>query len=206
MFRPLAEKNKFDLSIDTNLKDEVTRQIMNTQMKHCIDLLREFDDKVIPTGDPGVDRDRLRFRGQVKQKLYRGLREWKLQELSIDDCLDSLRLEDGRMIDLVRDAEHPERTRFVCWKNDEISYEQAMEVKHERYTPREITAGAFQGVRLPQKAQPYGSLPELIATLMELIQRSVWVPNESARLLAHFVIATWLTDQLSVAPYLAVVG
>src|SRR5438067_1441319 len=179
---------------------------MNPQIKGCIDFLREFDGKVIDHANPEEERDWLRTTGSMKMMLHREAMGWQLHELSADGTLDSQRLNDGRLIDLVRDPEHPERTRFVCWNHGAISYEDRITVNVEWYVSRQVTAGAFQSVRLPAKAEPYGSLPELIGALMELIQRSVWVSNDSARMLAHFVLATWFTDRLAVAPYLAVVG
>ena len=179
---------------------------MNPQIKSCIELLQQFDGKEIQHASPEEERDWLRTTGSLKMMLHRAAMGWQLHELSIDGTLDSRRLEDGRVIDLVRDPEHPECTRFVCWKDGAISYEGRITVDLEWYLPRQVKAGAFQSVPLPVKAEPYGSLPELIAALMEVIQRSVWVANDSARLLAHFVIATWFADRLPVAPYLAVVG
>src|SRR5262249_1823359 len=60
--------------------------------------------------------------------------------------------------------------------------------------------------RLPTTAEPYNSLPDLITAISQLILRCVALSETDARLLAHFVLATWLIDRLPFAPYLALVG
>src|SRR5438874_12121797 len=58
---------------------------------------------------------------------------------------------------------------------------------------------------MPLEAEPYESLADLIIKISQLILRCVALSDTDARLLAHFVLATWLIDRLPIAPYLALV-
>jgi hypothetical protein len=181
----LVEKNKVAPTIDCNTQGDVTPQIMDDQIKSCIAFLSEFG-KGVNTSDPEENLDMLRTSGRAKILLYRAAMEWQLHELSADGRLDSQQLSDGRVIDVVREPEHPESMRFVCWKDGEISHENSISIKFDTYGPRDLTAGAFSNVRLPFTAQPYGSLPELLMGIESLIGRCVSIPGDFVSMLAHF--------------------
>jgi hypothetical protein len=179
---------------------------MDDQTKACIEVLRGFNDGEAKPRSREEDLDIRRALAWAKWHVYQTAMGWQSHELSDDGRLDSQRLSDGRVIDLVRDPEHPESTRFACWKDREVSYDGKITVNFDVYGPRRVTAGAFRSVRLPFRAQPYSSLPEVMRAIAEVIGRCVSISSDYAALLGHFVIATWFADRLPTAPYLAVVG
>ncbi len=201
----MVEKNKYACAIDSSSKGDVTTQIMDNQIKSSIEFLNKFENGVNTT-DREEHVDMLRMSSTARTLLYRAARGWQLHEMSADGRLESQRLSDGRVIDLVRDPEHPESVSFVCWNDGEISHHNSISINFDSYGPREVASGAFKSVRLPFTAQPYGSLAELLTGIESLIGRCVSIPGDFVSMVAHFVIATWFTDRLPVAPYLAVVG
>ena len=64
----------------------------------------------------------------------------------------------------------------------------------------------LRSIRLARGAQSYGSARDLIARLESLISKCVALEEKYVRVLANFVVSTWLVDRLLVAPYLSVVG
>jgi hypothetical protein len=129
--------------------------------------------------------------------------------------LDSGHLPDGCIVDLVLDADDTSKTKFICWQppeNDghkedpQIIYSEILADSGHAYPPPQVDPNLMKSVRMPIEAEPYESLALLISDISTLILRCVAINDTEARLLAHFVLSTWLIDRLPVAPYLALVG
>ena len=137
----------------------------------------------------------------------------KIVEQPHDRYLDSGQLPDGSMVDLVLDIADHSRTKFIRWKPAEkegeapqLAYSEILADRSHAYLPQQVDPSLLRSIRMPFEAEPYQSVTDLVAKISQLILRCVSVTDTDARLLAHFVLSTWLIDRLPVAPYLAVVG
>ncbi|HEX7959728.1 MAG TPA: hypothetical protein VF493_07405 [Terriglobales bacterium] len=137
----------------------------------------------------------------------------KIVEQPRHNYLDSGQLPDGSIADLVLDTEDQCKTKFIVWEPPEneadepkLAYSEILADRGHAYLPEQIDRNLLRSVRMPIEAESYDSLADLITKISQLILRCVSVTDTDARLLAHFVLSTWLTDRLPVAPYLALVG
>jgi hypothetical protein len=116
-------------------------------------------------------------------------------------------------VDLVLDADDESKVKFICFEPPEkegdqpqVAYSEILTSSNHAYLPPEVDPSLLKSVRLPIEAGPYESLNQLISGISQLILGCVALSEADARLLAHFVLSTWLIDRLPVAPYLALVG
>jgi hypothetical protein len=117
----------------------------------------------------------------------------------------SASLPDGTVAELIRDPESPGYTLFACYKDGAISYVDELSTEDEDTLPMPLRR-TLKPLRLPYRAEPAGSLKELVFSITDLIQRCVAISKYQALILAHFVVSTWIVDRLPIAPYVAVVG
>jgi hypothetical protein len=169
---------------------------------------------------------RLRYRNYSDASLFafeeRERRQdlWaKIIEQPHHKYLDSGELTDGSgagaIVDLVLDLNDESKTKFICYGPSEseghkeapqISYSEILADSSRAYLPQQVDSNLLKSIRMPVEAEPYESLDQLISDISQLILRCVALSETDARLLAHFVLSTWLIDRLPVAPYLALVG
>jgi hypothetical protein len=169
---------------------------------------------------------RLRYRNYSDASLFafeeRERRQdlWaKIIEQPHHKYLDSGELTDGSgagaIVDLVLDLNDDSKTKFICYGPSEseahkeapqISYSEILADSSRAYLPQQVDSNLLKSIRMPVEAEPYESLDQLISDISQLILRCVALSETDARLLAHFVLSTWLIDRLPVAPYLALVG
>jgi hypothetical protein len=163
---------------------------------------------------------RLRYRNYSDASLFafeeRERRQdlWaKIIEQPHHKYLDSGHLPDGSIVDLILDANDESKTKFICYQppqekdgEPQIAYSEILASSGHAYLPPQFDPNLLRSIRIPVEAEPYESLAQLISEISKLILRCVALSETDARLLAHFVLATWLIDRLPVAPYLALVG
>jgi hypothetical protein len=167
---------------------------------------------------------RLRFKAYSNASLYaferreRRAELWhKIVEQPHEKYLDSGHLPDGSnaIVDLVLDPADESKVKFICYEPAEneghkeapqIAYSEILADSGHAYLPQQVDPNLLTSIRMPRQAEPYESLQQLISAISTLILRCVALSETDARLLAHFVLSTWLTDRLPVAPYLALVG
>ena len=121
------------------------------------------------------------------------------------DYAHSVTFPDGTVAELIRDPESPGHTLFACYKDGAISYTDELSTADEDILPTPLR-GTLKRLRLAHRAEPPGSLKALVFSISDLIQRCVSLSNSQAFILAHFVVSTWITQRLPIAPYVAVVG
>jgi len=91
-------------------------------------------------------------------------------------------------------------------ESPQIDYCGLLTDSNHAYLPLQFDRNLLESTRIPSEAEPYESLTDLLTKISQLILRCVSITDTDARLLAHFVLSTWLIDRLPVAPYLALVG
>jgi hypothetical protein len=165
---------------------------------------------------------RMRYRAYSDASLFafesreRRAELWhKIVEQPNEKYLDSGELPNGCIVDLVLDAADHAKTKFICYQPPEnegpkedpqLIYSEILADSGHAYLPPQVDPNLLRSIRMPIEAEPYSSLNELITSIATLILRCVALSETDSRLLAHFVLATWLIDRLPVAPYLALVG
>jgi hypothetical protein len=113
----------------------------------------------------------------------------------------------GTFVELIESSTQPHRTQFAVYESGEVRYENALDYGGLTYLPTELGDNPIlQTVRLPSRAQPYDSEGSLLQKIWDLIARCVRMEERELLFVTHFVLCTWVTDRLRLAPYLAVIG
>jgi hypothetical protein len=190
--------------------------------------IKELDQQIAAQKARLTEQERLLHAARMRYRAYsdaslfafesreRRAELWhKIVEQPNEKYLDSGELPNGCIVDLVLDAADHAKTKFICWQPSEseghkedpqIIYSEILADSGHAYLPPQVDPNLLRSIRMPIEAEPYSSLNELITSIATLILRCVALSETDARLLAHFVLATWLIDRLPVAPYLALVG
>jgi hypothetical protein len=153
---------------------------------------------------------RLRFKAYSNASLYaferreRRAELWhKIVEQPHEKYLDSGHLPDGSsaIVDLVLDPADESKVKFICYEPAEneghkeapqIAYSEILADSRHAYLPPQVDPNLLTSIRMPIQAEPYESLQQLISGISTLILRCVPLSETDARLLAHFVLSTWL--------------
>jgi hypothetical protein len=113
-------------------------------------------------------------------------------------------LENG-VVDLVQHRD-PERTLFAFWENGAVTYLEKLENAGRVLVPIPRWSKTLRQVRLPRAAKPYGSILDLALTILNFLKRYVSLTEDHLYVVTHFVLSTWVSDCLPVAPYISLVG
>ena len=120
--------------------------------------------------------------------------------------IDFAELDDGTLVETIEDPNNAANSIFAVYKNGIVQY--AATVVHEDRVlvpvPRE--QWIFKHVCLPRGAQACSSPAELLGGIAALILACIDIGLDAASLIAAFVISTWFSEKVPVAPYLAPVG
>jgi len=120
--------------------------------------------------------------------------------------VDFAELEDGTLLEMIEDPNNPAKSLFAVYKNGGVHYAAAFEHGDSMLVPVPRDQGIFKYVRLSRGAQSCTSSRALLRGITSLILACVDTNLLDASLIAAFVISTWFVEDLSVAPYLALVG
>ena len=120
--------------------------------------------------------------------------------------VDFAELEDGTLVETIEDPNNAAKSLFAIYKNGSVRYAPAVERGDRILVPVPRDQGIFRYVSLPRGAQPCASPRALFRGIASLILACVDTGLLDAALIAAFVISTWFVEDLSVAPYLALVG
>ena len=120
--------------------------------------------------------------------------------------VDFRELDDGSLVELVEDPEDPTRTRLAVWKDGEVQYRNQLKYGNQILLPRQRTGEILPYLRLPQAALPYASVPALLEEIAGFLSSSVVLPQGYDKILASFVLSTWLGDRFLTAPYVSLLG
>ena len=120
--------------------------------------------------------------------------------------VDFAQLTDGTLVELIEHPEDADRTALVVWKDGTAKIRESVEDCRCVLVPAPRDELLLRHIKLPRGVEPYGSAPQLRSDVEALLRRCVDLSPNYCRLLAGFVLATWLIDRLSIAPYLLLVG
>lgn len=119
-------------------------------------------------------------------------------------------LDDGSLVDIIEDPSDRTRTLLAVYKNGEkggrVECVERLKVPGKILMPIKRHDEALQHVRLPTGVAEYGSACALFYQVKNLIDQCVTLPPAHSFVVAMFVVSTWISDRLPVAPYLLVTG
>jgi hypothetical protein len=122
------------------------------------------------------------------------------------DEVDFVELKDGTLIEMIEDPNNAANSLFAVYRDGTVEYAARVERGDRRLVPVPRELGILKHMRLPRGAQPYHSPAELLGGIGALIIACIDISLDDASLIAAFVVSTWFIENLSVAPYLALVG
>ncbi len=119
----------------------------------------------------------------------------------------SLVLNDGRLVELLRDADNG-RTSFAVWRAGQTSLQQSFTDGNRGYRPYSATNNILRHkvVLLPSGIENYENQAALLAEICAYIGRYVDLTPAFTRLVAHYVLLTWCYDRINELPYLRLRG
>lgn len=115
-------------------------------------------------------------------------------------------LDDGTLVELVQHPYDPHRTLFGLWKDRTFRYEEKLEYAGRILVPMPRCSDILKRIRLPQRPEPYQSIRDLARSIFDFLNRYVALNREYLVVLTAFVLSTWISDRLPVAPYISLVG
>src|ERR1700722_2164690 len=115
-------------------------------------------------------------------------------------------LEDGSLAEMVEDPADPTRSVLAVYRDGIVQYAERWLDRNRILIPLSRTDLLLKHVRLPQGAEPYDGLEELIKDVSSFFVFCLDVDSTSVGLMTAYVFSTWFPDELSFAPYLALLG
>lgn len=120
--------------------------------------------------------------------------------------LESGLLPDGSTFDWIREEGLNGRLKVATCHNGTISIRDEIEYAGQLLSSNNAPVDWLRCVCFPRHVDPYGSSRQLQRELAAQIQATVELSEDSCRLLAYFVRATWFWELLPVAPYVSIFG
>jgi hypothetical protein len=113
---------------------------------------------------------------------------------------------DGYFIEPVRDPVDQEKLALMLFNGTSTEIAQRVEHMGRGYAARAVAPSIVRELYLPTEVQPIDSVLQLFTCLVQLIQRFTGLPDNSARLVARIVLATWVVGAIPSAPSVLLVG
>jgi hypothetical protein len=120
--------------------------------------------------------------------------------------LESGLLPDGSTFDWIREEGPNGGLKVATCHNGIISIHDGIEYAGQLLSPDSLPVGWLRCVRFPRHVEPYGNSRQLQRELAGQIQANLELSEDSCRLLAYFVLATWFCELLPVAPCVSIFG
>lgn len=116
-------------------------------------------------------------------------------------------LEGGVLVEIVEHPVIPGSTLLAVFQKGKVEYRDRLVHHGEILLPFPRDRDIFRAIPLPRTAKPYGKVNQLINDILSFLLKGVDFGDPSYPcILAHCVMASWLIDQLDVAPYVFLVG
>jgi hypothetical protein len=112
---------------------------------------------------------------------------------------------DGTALELIRDSETGE-TNLLRWDGSDSTIGMEFEANGKIYRPPELASTALRAVRLPGCIASYGSTRVLFEGIRQSFLEYGDIAVDDARLIAYFILGSWLPDLLPIAPLLCIVA
>jgi hypothetical protein len=120
--------------------------------------------------------------------------------------IDFAELTDGSLVEMIEDPANPAKSLLAVYNNGAVRYTDELHDGNRVLVPLSRTDEMLKHIRLPQGAEPYGGLWDLIWDVGLLLGRCLDVELSCWPLMIAYVLSSWFPEKLPVAPYLALVG
>jgi hypothetical protein len=130
----------------------------------------------------------------------------KLQVQKIVEEIDFSELPDGTLLETIADPKERGRTALAVFQNGQISVKPSFELGDRILLPLSNTLQGVRHINFAGGAEHHESTRSLWVSTISLLNQTLDLAEESLRLMAAYVLSTWLTEKLSIAPYLSLVG
>lgn len=115
-------------------------------------------------------------------------------------------LEDGTLVEMIEDPGNPAKSLLAVYADGTVRYTDKLCIGSEVLVPLLRTDTLSRHVSLPQGAEPYGELRNLMGSVGRLLATCLDVDLDSVFLMIAHVFCTWFPEKLPFAPYLAFLG
>jgi hypothetical protein len=128
------------------------------------------------------------------------------QDHPLEREIDFAELEDGSLAEMIEDPADPAKPRLAVYSNGTVRYRDKLHDGNRVLVPLSRTDFLSKHVRLPQGAESYGGLRDLIGDVGSFFHFCLDVEPVSQILMTAHVFSSWFLEKLPFAPYLALVG
>jgi hypothetical protein len=115
-------------------------------------------------------------------------------------------LDDGTIVEIIRDPQTPFGLKFLLWKNGIATIVKQVEHNRQIILPPRISAPKIEALTLPTGAQTGSLAKDLVEEIATTISLYVDLSENALRLVTHHVLYTWTQERLAEATYLWLVG
>jgi hypothetical protein len=115
-------------------------------------------------------------------------------------------LPDGNLLEEIRDPSNPRGMALLRWDGERAEVADRIVYAGRTYIPMTLNASTLEAIYFPSERKDHGSLAELFAKLVDVINSYFSLPDRELRLIAHFILTTWVADALPKAVRLLVSG
>jgi hypothetical protein len=113
---------------------------------------------------------------------------------------------DGSFLEVARDPADHDALQLMFFDGETARIAPRVEHRRRVYFARDVAPSIVRELYLPSEVQPIDSVLQLFVCLVQLIQRFSGLPDNSARLVARIVLATWVVGAFPSAPSVLLVG
>lgn len=113
---------------------------------------------------------------------------------------------DGTALELIRADAEAGCSSLLRWDGNNATVGHEFEVNGKVYRPPQVNSMAICALRFPGGVAPYGSTRDLFDQIVKLFAEYSDLAESDVRQLGYFVLASWLVDQLIVAPLLVIIA
>jgi hypothetical protein len=158
--------------------------------------MRRATSKANPAEEPGASpHPVITLSDQSKLQVQKKIEEVDFRELS-----------DGTLLETVADPNEPSKTALAVFKNGQISIKPEFELGDRILLPLSNTLPGVRHIRFATGAEHHESARSLWESTFGLLYRTLDLTEESLCLVGAYVLNSWITEKLPIAPYLSLVG
>ena len=114
--------------------------------------------------------------------------------------------DDGRIIEMIEDADDSSRTLFAVYEGGRIHLTKEVQHRGQRLVPLNRDCNGLGQIRLPHAPASYRSPEELFLRVLGFINSCLELPPVYGALASYFMIYDWVADRMPMAVYLCVTG
>jgi hypothetical protein len=120
--------------------------------------------------------------------------------------VDFRELADGTLVEAIEDRKDPSKSVLAIYKDGQVRYAEKLAIGSQVLIPVARTSAIIRHVSFTNGAEVFKSVRDLLADVLYVVLLTLDLSLEHSILLSSFVLSSWLTEKLPVAPYVALIG